>query len=590
MQYSEITKSGVHFLTEPFRVPSGTHLRAEDGCRLVGGVALSDFTVRDDGVYICDLQKAGITPARFVSRGFGRGVAPSHSELFIGGKPMQIARYPKMDFLKITDVGEATANEWDNKVGKLEGGFFYKDDRPKAWSAGEIWVHGYWAYDWSPTCERIEQWDKERGFIRNAAPYGLYSFIVGQRFYFFNVIEEVTCPGDYAIDFDRGLLYFMPPEDFDQTSTEVFLSTSDKPAFLIENAEDVRLENFDVACLRGDAIVVRHSKNVRIAGCTLYNIGNRAVVITDSHDTVVERCHMHNTGDAGVDITCGDRKTLTRGDCGVEDCHIHHVASWNRCYQPPVKLTGVGLFVRGCLLHDCPHSAVLYGGNEIHIANNEIFRVVQETGDAGAIYAGRDYTWRGNVVSGNFIHHVGSGIGMGTMGVYNDDCLSGTVMRDNVFYKVQRALFLGGGVDFLCDGNVLIECTPGIEIDGRGQSDHHVWRNMVTNYMRTRFYNIDGVAGVSGAEPPYITKYPELKKIDDYYKSSDAPHIPPSATITNNIFVVNADIAEEQRIKRTWNTDGGTFEMENNRDMTLDEVLPLLTDRQKDVITGRVAF
>ena len=33
MQYSEITKSGVHFLTEPFRVPSGTHLRAEDGCR-----------------------------------------------------------------------------------------------------------------------------------------------------------------------------------------------------------------------------------------------------------------------------------------------------------------------------------------------------------------------------------------------------------------------------------------------------------------------------------------------------------------------------------------------------------------------------
>ena len=113
---------------------------------------------------------------------------------------------------------------------------------------------------------------------------------------------------------------------------------------------------------------------------------------------------------------------------------------------------------------------------------------------------------------------------------------------------------------------------------------------MVTNYMRTRFYNIDGVAGVSGAEPPYITKYPELKKIDDYYKSSDAPHIPPSATITNNIFVVNADIAEEQRIKRTWNTDGGTFEMENNRDMTLDEVLPLLTDRQKDVITGRVAF
>ena len=120
MQFDEITKAGVHFLTEPIRVPSGTHLKAEDDCRLIGGVSLSDFTVREDGVYVCDLKKAGIEPARFVSRGFGRAVTPSHSALFIDGKPMQIARYPKKDFLKITDVGEATSNEWGNKVGRLE--------------------------------------------------------------------------------------------------------------------------------------------------------------------------------------------------------------------------------------------------------------------------------------------------------------------------------------------------------------------------------------------------------------------------------------------------------------------------------------
>ncbi len=591
MQFDEIISSGVHFLTEPIRVPSGTHLTAEQGCRLIGGVSLSGkYTMLENGVYVCDLQKYGVNPAHFVSRGFGRAVAPSHSALFIDGKPMQIARYPKKDFLKITDVGEATSNEWGNKVGALKGGFYYEDARPEAWRDGEIWVHGYWAYDWSPTCERIELWDKARGFIRNAEPYGLYSYIVGQRFYFFNVIDEVTCPGDYAIDFDRGLLYFLPPEDFDPATGEVFLSTADTPAFLIEDAEDVRLAGFRIECFRGDGIVVHNAKNVSIADCTIKNIGNRAVVVMGSENVVVSGCHIHDTGDAGVDMFCGDRKTLTSANCGVENCHIHHVAAWNRCYQPPVKLTGVGLFARGNLLHDCPHSAVLYGGNEIHIENNEIYRVVQETGDAGAIYAGRDYTWRGNVVAGNFVHHVGSGIGMGTMGVYNDDCLSGTVMRDNVFYKVQRALFLGGGVDFVCDNNILIECTPGIEIDGRGQNDHDVWRKMVTGYMRDRFYHIDGNTDVSGAEPPYITKYPELKKIDDYYRSSDAPHIPPSARITNNIFVVNPDNPEEQRVKFTWNTDGGTFEMENNRDSTLDAILPSLTVRQCDVILGRIDF
>jgi 2,3,4,5-tetrahydropyridine-2-carboxylate N-succinyltransferase len=38
---------------------------------------------------------------------------------------------------------------------------------------------------------------------------------------------------------------------------------------------------------------------------------------------------------------------------------------------------------------------------------------------------------------------------MGTMGIYNDDCVSGTVMTDNFFFEVNRAAFLGGGRDFI---------------------------------------------------------------------------------------------------------------------------------------------
>lgn len=587
MNTGQITRAGVHFLTEPIRLSSGTHLTAEKGCRLVGGVALSDFVHQPGGVYVCDLAAAGIEPARFVSRGFGRKISPSHCELFIDGKPMKMARYPKNDFLKISNVGDQSKNEWNTTVGKLEGGFYYSDERPKMWKDGDIWVFGYWAYDWSPTRERIEVWDKESGFIRCAEPYGLYSYIVGQRFCFFNIIDEVTCPGEYAFDFENKLLYFMPPEDFDPDSSEVFISTCDRPAFIIEDVQDVSIGGFTIECFRGNGIEVKGAENVLISDCTLHGIGNRAVVVDNSKNVVVSGCHVYNTGDGGIEIWSGDRKTLTPSGCGVENCHIHHVAAWDRCYEPPIKLTGVGLFARGNLIHDCPHTAILYGGNEIHIENNEIYRVVLETGDAGAIYAGRDFTMRGNVIEGNFIHHVGSGIGMGTMGVYNDDCLSGTVMRNNVMYKVQRALFLGGGLDFICDGNILIECTPGIEIDGRGQSDHAVWRNMVTKYMRSRFYNVDDT-GVSAAEPPYITKYPELKKIDDYYKASDEPHFPPSALITGNIFVVNPDNNEEQRVKLTWSVEGGTFDMENNRDATLDEILPILTEREQAVITGNV--
>ena len=57
MQFDEIISSGVHFLTEPIRVPSGTHLTAEQGCRLIGGVSLSGkYTMLENGVYVCDLK------------------------------------------------------------------------------------------------------------------------------------------------------------------------------------------------------------------------------------------------------------------------------------------------------------------------------------------------------------------------------------------------------------------------------------------------------------------------------------------------------------------------------------------------------
>ena len=87
MDYKEITASGIHYITEPIFVPDGTHLHAEPGCRLVGGKKL-DAVDLGGGLWSVDLDAAGITPAAFVSRGFGRKISPSHNELFINGRPM----------------------------------------------------------------------------------------------------------------------------------------------------------------------------------------------------------------------------------------------------------------------------------------------------------------------------------------------------------------------------------------------------------------------------------------------------------------------------------------------------------------------
>ena len=67
-------------------------------------------------------------------------------------------------------------------------------------------------------------------------------------------------------------------------------------------------------------------------------------------------------------------------------------------YTPAVSLDGSGQRASHNLIYASPHSGILYGGNEHLIEKNELHHVCQQTSDAGAIYAGRDWGARGNRV------------------------------------------------------------------------------------------------------------------------------------------------------------------------------------------------
>ena len=202
---NDLTSPGLHLITEPIRIASGTHLKAEPGCRLCGGRRVKAERGADGRYYIA-LEH----PAPIVSRGFGRSISPSHPELFVDGRPLTMSRYPRGGFLTMTAFPEYFA-DLGSEAGKFENGFFYEDDRPKAWkSVSGIGVFGYWAFDWSPTRERIDVLDAEKMFVRCLPPYGTYCYHRGQRFYFFNIPEEVTQPGDYAIDYGAGKICFLP--------------------------------------------------------------------------------------------------------------------------------------------------------------------------------------------------------------------------------------------------------------------------------------------------------------------------------------------------------------------------------------------
>jgi hypothetical protein len=525
----------------------------DERVRLLGGRAFAGFQPVTDAAVLArldesarghvlqaDLRALGISDFGWIkSRGFGRPTTPAHCELFFGGRPMTLARWPNegaWEKLAGFPAGGRKNDDHGGNIGDLPGGFLYSGDRPRRWrDTNDLWVHGYWAWDWANSYERVTTLDLERRFIRTAPPHGLYGFRTGQRFYCLNVLEELDQPGEWFLDRQSGLLYFWPPGPI--ASGEVVLSLLEQPLVRLTDAGHITFRGLMLEATRGSGIEIRGGAGDRIVGCLLRNLGNLGVVISGGTNHGVVSCDILDTGDGGVTLSGGDRQALTPAGHFVENCHFQRQGRWSKCYVPAVLMNGVGHRASHNLIHDHPHCAILFTGNDHLIELNDIHHIALETGDVGAIYTGRDYSFRGNRIRHNAIHETG-GVGMGSMGVYMDDCVSGTEVFGNVFHKVHWAMFIGGGRDHRVENNLFVDCDPAVRADGRGLDPSPVWRDMVNDYMRKQ------LAAVPGAL--YRERYPELKSLDAWYGPPGGPEIvggafkgvpPEGNVITRNVCV-----------------------------------------------------
>ncbi|MBN1845569.1 MAG: right-handed parallel beta-helix repeat-containing protein, partial [Sedimentisphaerales bacterium] len=305
------------------------------------------------------------------------------------------------------------------------------------------------------------------------------------------------------------------------------VSLLEGPLISLQDASYVTVRGLVLEAARGNGLTIDGGEHNTVAGCTFGLLGDYGLQVRGGRDHRVISCDISHTGDGGVSLAGGDRKTLSPAGHAVLNCHFHHQGRWSKCYVPAVLASGVGIRIANNLIHDHPHCAILYSGNDHCIEYNEIHHIALETGDVGAIYSGRDWTYRGNVIRGNFIHETG-GVGMGSMGVYMDDCVSGTEIVGNVFYRVTRAAFLGGGRDHRVINNVFVECSPAVQVDGRGLDTSPVWHTMVADFMKKRLADVPAEL--------YRARYPALGDLDKFYRS-DARFPPEGNVIARNVCV-----------------------------------------------------
>ncbi len=499
--------------------------RPGETVRLVGGRPVDGFRpVSDeaelrrldpaarDHVLVADLRAQGISDyGKLSAQGFGRAMAPVQMELTFQGRPMTLARWPNEGFVPIAET----------PAGKDGGLFAYSGERPARWvGEPDAWLHGYWFYDWADTYESVAAIDPARHVIRTRPPHGAYGYKKGQRFYALNLLCELDSPGEYYVDRAAGRLYFWPPAPVREGDAVV----STVPTLIsLRDASNVTVRGLTLEACRGTAVTISGGAHDRIVGCAIRNTGGQGVSVSGGVDNGVLGCTIEGTGQGGVMLSGGDRKTLTPAGNLAEDNEIRDFSRICRTYRPAVGVQGVGNRVRHNLLYDGPHCAILLGGNDHLIEFNEIHHVCYECGDVGAFYMGRDWTARGTVIRYNFFHDISGPGTYGAQGIYLDDAASGITVSGNVFYRVTKAMFIGGGRDNVVENNLFVDCDPALHVDARALG----WMSESAAPGGVLQQRLDAMPY---RRPPWSERYPALVNI-----LQDEPAAPKGNVIAHNV-------------------------------------------------------
>ena len=396
-----------------------------------------------------DLRKTGAAMPPVVDHRFGTDGEPWFPLLYQGDRALPVASWPQ----------DGYAPGWQIRA----DGTGYIASAPRAAPAmtgNDMLLSGFIAADWA-----FEAFSARAGAAgplvsqqRSALPIGPAPRL-----------RAMNVPGALA----TGLFVYAPAEKV----VTVMAARRDAPleaaslstVLQVDAAHDIVFERIAIEKSAATTVIFDHARNITLRDCFVGHAGSAAIEVRDGQNVRIDSCVIRDTGSFGVRMTGGDRRTLTGAGNRLTNSIVEDVGRDQRA-SPGVQLWGVGGTIANTLFGHMPHSAITLQGNDHRIHANEIAGAVCETGDSGAIYMGRDWTQRGMILDGNYIHDIGAGTRTGpVMGIYLDDQFSGASIRDNIFFRIQHGVLIGGGRDTTIQGNLFAMMgSSALYLDQRG--------------------------------------------------------------------------------------------------------------------------
>lgn len=464
-------------------------------------------------------------------------------DLVVDNKLMILSRYPNEGNMHVRTIVKEGFNKDGSPNGEedqrytVEDGFIIspQDDRIKYWTnATDALMHGFWRYDWADQSVYIKNIDVENNTIESHIG-SLYGVVKEQRFYVYNLPEEIDIPGEYYLDRETNILYLYPPEGFSENS-DVKISVFTDNMVTFDGASFIDFNGIDFTTSRASAVIIKKgSKNIRIMNGTLEYTSDYAIKIEEfTYNCGVVNCYIHDV-DGGVSMSGGERKSLTPGNNYVENCEIEKFSRITKTYRSAVGVGGVGNRASHNEIHDGPHLAVSFSGFDPLIEYNEIYDVVNDSDDMAAIYGGQTWLGRGLKVIGNYVHDIttGSGQTVGIAGVYLDGCQCDCTVEGNIFENIAGdGVKINGGRSNITQNNIFVNCKAGVNLCDVLLSQFSYERRINTIIKSPIWDNLEDEPWT---KEPFTSKYPNMMAMLE-----DDPNVPKYNTMHNNL-VVNGE-------------------------------------------------
>jgi hypothetical protein len=290
--------------------------------------------------------------------------------------------------------------------------------------------------------------------------------------YYYNILAEVTQPGDWYLDRENAKLYYYLPNSGLTSSDKLSLTLMSKPMIELDNTSYINFTRLKFSNSGSTAIRMKNCDHILVAGSDFKNFGQHAIDVGDvyatgdpyehgyygGHDNRIQSNNIDYIGQGGIFLGGGSKYTLTHGNNVVDNNKITNFSVYSATYTPAVRVDGCGNIVSRNYFAGTPHAALLFYGNDQTIEGNEITNACTNSADMGPVYSGRRISDRGNIIKNNYLHDTG-----GLAGIYLDDNFAAASIISNLFSNVAGYnIFMAGGQNHEAINNIFLNASTAV--------------------------------------------------------------------------------------------------------------------------------